>query len=254
MFRLVLNSLAPSTQQAYVRAWQEFRKSGERWRPDEKGRVEDVVHFIMAMLERRQSRITIVGKLAGIAFWGKFFWGYTPFHWGIRTADLRRLGNRRREARCRETAIVIGVVEGRYEHSWGGGMCYDATESLLFKTLMSWMFFRAFRVSELLGSRTKAGVKWDYVVFRGATVDVRIKSSKMDQQGLGVQVVLATYPVSEICPVSLGRVLKQEGAAGEDVFRHRNGVKVSARQLLAVVRAGLKYVGQNASRFGTHFG
>ena len=29
-------------------------------------------------MERKQSKVTIAGKLAGIAFVGKLVWGYTP--------------------------------------------------------------------------------------------------------------------------------------------------------------------------------
>ncbi|KAJ1105922.1 hypothetical protein NDU88_003325 [Pleurodeles waltl] len=36
MLRLLLNSLAPSTQQAYVRAWREFTRSGACRRDDER--------------------------------------------------------------------------------------------------------------------------------------------------------------------------------------------------------------------------
>ncbi|KAJ1172018.1 hypothetical protein NDU88_003874 [Pleurodeles waltl] len=64
MLRLLLNSLAPSTQQAYVRAWREFTRSGACRRDDEGDRLEDVVRFIMELVESRQSRITISRKVS----------------------------------------------------------------------------------------------------------------------------------------------------------------------------------------------
>ncbi|KAJ1130104.1 hypothetical protein NDU88_008460 [Pleurodeles waltl] len=65
-------------QPVYVRAWREFIQSGACHREDKRDRFEDVVHFIMELVERRQSRITISGTLAGIAFIGKLLWAYSP--------------------------------------------------------------------------------------------------------------------------------------------------------------------------------
>ncbi|KAJ1117443.1 hypothetical protein NDU88_005643 [Pleurodeles waltl] len=66
MLRLLLNSLAPSTQQAYVRAWREFTRSGACRREDEQDRLEDVIHLIMELEGTQQSRITISGKDGGV--------------------------------------------------------------------------------------------------------------------------------------------------------------------------------------------
>ena len=81
VLRLVMGSLAVSTRRAYAQVLQEFLESGARRRSVEEGlwqRTEDVVQFILGLIDRRQSRVTITGKLAGIAFVGKLLWGYAP--------------------------------------------------------------------------------------------------------------------------------------------------------------------------------
>ena len=78
---LVIGSLAASTRKAYAQAWQEFTDSGAVKREVEEGlwrRSEDVIQFILKLIEKGQSRVTIAGKLAAIAFVGKLIWGYAP--------------------------------------------------------------------------------------------------------------------------------------------------------------------------------
>ncbi|XP_078515088.1 uncharacterized protein LOC144773887 [Lissotriton helveticus] len=78
VLQLVVGSLAVSTRTAYELAWKEFLESGAGWRAPGWRRSEDVVQFILHLIDRGLTRVTIAGKLAGIAFMGKLLWGYSP--------------------------------------------------------------------------------------------------------------------------------------------------------------------------------
>ncbi|KAJ1131464.1 hypothetical protein NDU88_009801 [Pleurodeles waltl] len=63
---------------AYLKAWKAFEQSGACRRQEQWDKVEDVVQFILGLIQKGQSRVTNSGKLAGIAFMGKLLWGYAP--------------------------------------------------------------------------------------------------------------------------------------------------------------------------------
>ena len=190
VLRLVMGSLAASTRRAYTQAWQEFLDSGARRRSIEEGlwqRTEDVVQFILSLIDRRQSRVTITGKLAGIAFMGKLFWGYPPSAGEIGRRMLegwaRELGNGGRMRRPLVWGLLKKVV-------WSlSTVCEDKMETELFTTLMLWMFFGAFRVSELLGSKSTEGLNWKEVELGEEGVTVWLRQAKTDQRAGGGECV-----------------------------------------------------------------
>ncbi|KAJ1105921.1 hypothetical protein NDU88_003324 [Pleurodeles waltl] len=182
---------------------------------------------------------------------GKLLWGYPPSvgEVGQRILDGwakedRRQGSRRQPLTLDLLKRVTHVLES---------ICYNEFECLLFRTLKSWMFFRAFRVSELLAARRHREVTWDDIAFGHGHLVVRIRSSKTDKQGFGARVVLAAYPDLEVCPIRWARELKKTARErGQGVFRHQSGEGVSPHQLLGFLRAGLRRIGQNEVQFGTH--
>ena len=86
VFQLVVGSLAASKQRSYAQSWQEFVQSGAKRRGNDElwRRTEDVVQFLLDLMDRGFSRVTIAGKLAGIAFMGKLCGGMLrkPANWG----------------------------------------------------------------------------------------------------------------------------------------------------------------------------
>lgn len=76
MLQLVPGSLAQSTRVACTMAWVEFLGSEARRRTSIESRQEDVIEFILSLIEKGLTKVTIAGKLADIAFMGKLFWGY----------------------------------------------------------------------------------------------------------------------------------------------------------------------------------
>ncbi|XP_069092652.1 integrase/recombinase xerD homolog [Pleurodeles waltl] len=246
-----MNSLVPSTRQAYAKAWEEFLGSGARRRERQEEVVEDVIQFIMDLIGKGQSRVTISGKLSALGFMGKLVWGYPPSAGKLRMRILqgweKSFGQKGLEHQPISLAMLKRLI------TMLGDLCYDDHEVILFRTLMSWMFFGAFRVSELLGLSEKSGILWREVRAVREGLALWVRQSKTDQKGLGVTVVLRRYPYKDICPVNLGVQLRSKSVVSEGpVFCHADGRKVTAAQLLAILRKGLSGMGFDAERFGTH--
>ncbi|XP_069057794.1 integrase/recombinase xerD homolog [Pleurodeles waltl] len=246
-----MNSLAPSTRRAYAKAWEEFLGSGARRRARQEEVVEDVIQFIMDLIGKGQSRVTISGKLSAIGFVGKLLWGYPPSAGELGTRVLKgwdkSFGKRGLERQPISLTMLKGLI------AMMGSLCYDERAAILFGTLMSWMFFGAFQVSELLGRSGATGILWREVRVVRKGLALWVRQSKTDQKGAGATVVLRRYPCKDICPVRLGVILRSgsEFSAGP-VFCHAGGRKVTAAQLLAVLRKGIAGMGLEAERFGTH--
>ncbi|KAJ1150873.1 hypothetical protein NDU88_003660 [Pleurodeles waltl] len=230
---------------------QEFLESGARRRRRVQDRIEDVITYMLDMIDKRLSKVSMAGKLAGIAFMGKLLWGYAPSagEFGQRLLEgwARERGGRARERRPISLDLLRPIMASTAK------ICKSLEETLLFRTLMSWMFFGAFRVSELLGSKFWEGGRWDDVCISQSGVGVFLNRSKTDQRKIGRQVFMRAYPVQDMCPMRLTRRMQGMGWRQTGlVFCHRNGDVVSAYQLLVVMRSCLNHIGVDSSHYGTH--
>ncbi|XP_078502881.1 integrase/recombinase xerD homolog [Lissotriton helveticus] len=252
VLQLVVGSLAVSTRTAYELAWKEFLESGAGWRAPGWRRSEDVVQFILHLIDRGLTRVTIAGKLAGIAFMGKLLWGYSP--------SAGEVGKRMLEGWSRERGREHMV---RRPLSWQTlarvlqvlpSVCLNGFEVCLFSTLMVWMFFGAFRVSELLGSKVTFGVGWENVRFLEAGLHIWLARAKTDQHSKGRGIWLEASSPPETCPLGWARRLRDcSGAALEGpVFRHVDGSRVTEYQLRMVLRKALRFLGLDETQYGTH--
>lgn len=193
------------------------------------GREEHVVQFILAMIDRGLSRVTIAGKLSAIAFMGKLWWGYVPFAGELGTSILEGWAREHGAvSRVREPISCALLQDMVRLLPW---VCLNGEESMIFATLMSWMYFGAFRVSELFGTRGAPGVQWEDVSFQGSWVV------------LGPSVAAAGSPAT--LGITLGRV---QGKAAGQVFCRRDGRRVTGPQLLWVMRRVLRVLGERPHR------
>ena len=67
---------------------------------------------------------------------------------------------------------------------------------------------------------------------------------------MGRKVCLSKCAVQEFCPVRWGKTIRLQQGVG--VFQHEDGSKVSAYQLLMVLRKALRELGIDAEGYGTH--
>ncbi|XP_078503203.1 uncharacterized protein LOC144761851 [Lissotriton helveticus] len=249
--RLVRSSVAVSTWKSDEQAWLEFLRFGAVRQRDKWRREEQVVQFMLGLMDRGLARVTIAGKLAGVAFMGKLWWGYAPSA-GELGGRLLEGWEREKGARVRQRRpITEAMLEGLLNRM--PVVCRDQEEAVRFSTLMSWLYFGAFRVSELVGLKGQAGVRWGDVEFRGREVAVRLRRSKTDQRERGTWVVLGPGDKEAVCPVEWGRRLAAGGTeAGTEVFDRGEAGRVTAAQLLWVLRHALRSMGEDPKDFGTH--
>ena len=117
------------------------------------------------------------------------------------------------------------------------------------------MFYGAFRISELVSpSRLRAGgLMQEDVWIAEDKVGIRLRRSKTDQRGRGVDVVLFSLPGARVCPVAAVKAflgVRPEG--GGPLLRHEDGSFLSKFQFVAVFRSCLQEMGLDKSEFSSH--
>ena len=153
--QLVGGSLVQSTSRTYWQAWKDFLESValKRSFQDAWLRCDDVVHFIMDMTDKGWLSVTVVGKLPGIVFVSKLLWSYSPAARELWKRLLEGWARERGNGGHKRKPLVWSTM---HRVMWAfHKVCPSEQEAALFLLLMSWMFFRTFRVSELL--RGKGG-------------------------------------------------------------------------------------------------
>ena len=96
----------------------------------------------------------------------------------------------------------------------------------------------------MLGLKSEDGQKWGDVEFEVQGVVIFVKKSKTNQTVMGRRIQLSSYSIKEFCPLHWGKKLcRQQGGKEDQVFRHRNGAKVTAYQLPTVLRKALGVLG-----------
>lgn len=255
---LVEKSIATTTKQSYRLAWAEFGAFlGWRWESvssDHTALQQGVLQFVLYCIDKGLSSATISGKLAGIAFYCSLFIGFDP----TREVVLGRVlkGWRRDNVTGGRTRVLREAITFQLLVDILGALsscCYDGFEVGLFRLCMVWMFFGAFRVSELLGTRMRSGRRYGEVRVYDGRLGIWLGQSKTDPLGRGKWVWLNENGTAAVCPVQEWRFFLQlERGPGDEIFCHADGARVTAPQLLAVLRMALKKLGIDPVGFGTH--
>ena len=87
-------------------------------------------------------------------------------------------------------------------------ICNNGVERVIFSALMLWMFFAAFRVSELLGLRAGEGLDWGGCGVAGRGVVIQVRKSKTDQRAEGKEVRLPRFTRQGFFPLYWGQKLR----------------------------------------------
>lgn len=120
----------------------------------------------------------------------------------------------------------------------------------MFRVLFSIAFFGAFRVGELVSPsrRVPGGLMLDDVGVRNDRGILRLRRSKTDQKGKGVDVQLFTLSWAQVCPLSV-----VQGFLGvRTIFVHQDGAFLSRFQFVAVFRQCLWAAGLDCMKFASH--
>ena len=208
------------TWAAYAKVWNEWYKyiSLANNMPGDTEMGWLVLYFVARHMERGGSASALDKKLAALAFLFKLQGreDFTKSFWVKQAVKGYRKGNRCRDTRRPVSFVILQAICGVLAE-----VCSSEYEVSLFRAAFTIAFFGAFRVGELV-SPTKTvggGLGVTDVQLTEGRVVFRLRRSKTDQAGKGVDVFLYSLPGSLVCPVRVvGEFLeKRPGLGGATV-------------------------------------
>ncbi|XP_077329230.1 integrase/recombinase xerD homolog [Lithobates pipiens] len=252
----IRRSVSESTWSAYSRVWGEWLEF-LRLADAELGDVGAdsgllVLYFVVRQMEGLGSVSGIERKLAALAFWFKLRgeMDATKGFWVRQALKGYRKGNQKKDGRRPVTFAILGVISRQL-----GGLCTSGYEAHLFRTAFSLAFFGAFRVGELVSpaKTVGGGLLGQDVTVGDGYLCLKLRRSKTDQSGKGVDVWLYALPGSEICPVAAVTEFVKMRPQGEGpLLVHRDGSFLSKFQFITVFRKCLKAGGFDGAQFASH--
>ena len=242
------------TWAAYAKVWKEwscYLKFTEK-KPGDAEMGWLVLYFAARHMEGGGSVSALDKKLAALAFLFKLQGkeDFTKSFWVKQAVKGYRKGNRSRDTRRPVSFGILQAICGVLVE-----VCSSEYEVSLFRAAFTIAFFGAFRVGELVSpSRTVGGGLWvtDVQVAEGR-VAFRLRKSKTDQAGKGVDVFLYALQGSGVCPVRVvGEFLAIRPGGGGPLLVHKDGSFVSKFQFIAVFRKCLRVAGFAERQFASH--
>ncbi|XP_071123182.1 uncharacterized protein [Mytilus edulis] len=136
-------------------------------------------------------------------------------------------------------------------------ICYSVYETCLFKASFSVAFFGFLRVGEIAKSNFNENhiVKRSNITFgnNSGSLYIVVPSSKTDQLGNSVTIVLERYKISSICPVQLmSDYIAMRHKDDGHLFCHANMKTLTRYQFSNILKKTLAFLGHNPSEFNTH--
>lgn len=184
----------------------------------------------MSAIERKLEGLSFFFKLLGWEDWTDF--------WVRQSVKGYRKVHKKKDAWQPVTfSNLLAICETL------GFVCTSRYEGSLFKAAFSLAFYGAFRIGELVSpSRRLAGGPLQQAVRVGDNrVCLRLRRSKADQRGRGVNVLLFALQGSRVCPVEAVREFLGVRPAGMGPYLlHEDGSYLSKFQFVSVFRKCLR--------------
>lgn len=246
--------MSESTWSAYVKVWGEWlrlvRESGAE---DDRGELRLLVlYFVSRNMENGVGVSSIGKKLAALSFLFKLqgMEDWTKEFWVRQALKGYRKGHKKKDNRRPVTfANLLAICDQL------GLVCSSSYECLLFTAAFSLAFFGVFRVGELVSPSKKeaGGILVQDVRACTGSVCLRLRRSKTDQLGKGIDVWLHALPGSPVCPVRTVGEFGKIRPVGEGPFLcHENGAYLSKFQFVAVFRKCLSMIGLDEKAYASH--
>ena len=136
-------------------------------------------------------------------------------------------------------------------------ICSSSYESKLFAAAFSIAFFGFLRVGEITHSKSNGvfnhtiGIE-DVQVF-DSSIQLHIASSKTDQYGSGVKLLISEQADNSVCPVfHLKHFLGVRPCLAGPLFCHFGGKPVTRYQFSSLLKKAVTTLGVSQARYGTH--
>ncbi|XP_077334541.1 integrase/recombinase xerD homolog [Lithobates pipiens] len=211
-----------------------------------------VLYFVARNLEDGISISSVGRKLAGLAFWFKLRGepDLTKDFWVRQAVKGYRKGRQVNDDRRPVSFELLGRICEKLKV-----VCASGYEVLLFRAAFVLAFFGAFRIGELVSPSKKGrrGLFVEEVTCLNDRVTMRVRRSKMDQDGKGKEVVVFAIPGCQLCPVLVLReFLDCRPALLGPLLLHKGGEFLSRFQFIGVFRKCLQALGLGGEKFSSH--
>lgn len=199
---LVQASVAPTTWQAYGKAWRDWLEvAGGSCSGEVSSLLESVIRYLLHLREHGASSSVAQRRLSGLGFFFKLRgWVDVTKFFPIRQA----LKGWRKEFPVMEARRPVSYRLLTQLIRMADSVCSSQYEARLLAVAFGLSFFGALRVSELVpASRVASGGFLAEDIFcSGDHVRLRVRRSKVDQRGQGVWIPLSVV-AGPACPVAL---------------------------------------------------
>ncbi|CAJ0933131.1 unnamed protein product [Ranitomeya imitator] len=234
---LVRASVAPSTWNAYGKAWQEWWSFANN-RPVDTSRGErlEVTEAYLQHLHASGALAAVVRKrLSGLSFHFKLRgWEDVTNSFILRQAlkGWKCSGDRQ------VFSLLAQIIDNRKS------VCSSIFESILFSSAFGIAFSGALRVRELAAASAQkpGGLQQNDVFFCNGGIRIRIWRSKTDYLGSGLSFPLFSI-AGPVCPINLVTQYLAIKPDSPSFFVHKDGSPLTRFQLLAVLRRILGVLG-----------
>lgn len=215
-------------------------------------RTSLVLYFICRNAELGISVSALDRKMAGLAFLFKLrgLGDVTKSFMVRQVLKGYRKGKRKEDSRRPVSFEVLELVLEKLKE-----IGLSRYEIVLFRAAFLLAFFGAFRISELVSpSKCKpGGLLQGDVACTGSSVQIRIRRSKTDQRGKGLQVELFAGTVSQICPVrAVEHFMAIRPTGGGAFLVHKDGSGLSKFQFTSIFRRCLERAGLSPGEYASH--
>ncbi|CAG2188983.1 unnamed protein product [Mytilus edulis] len=207
MNHLLRNSLAPSTQKAYLHSMDIFVKFRESHGFSDVWPIplDDLTSFIVYMFRKKLSHSTVSGYISGLSYFNKINNledNTQKFVVRKLIEGIKRLGGpNQKDTRLPITRDILEKLLRSL-----AVICKNGYETKLFMTSFSLAFHGFMRVGEITvdcKNKQMHTVKFENIKLCDARLEVLLTSSKTDQFGSGTTIVISKQKNKNVCPVQI---------------------------------------------------
>lgn len=214
--------------------------------------VAEILSFIAYLYEQKMAHSTIVSYLSGIGFFCKLnnFEDVTQ-NFIVKKAleGVRRSRPRAKDSRLPITFDILSSVLEVLPI-----VCKSSYEAILFKSAFSLAFHGLFRIGEITVNthRAQHTVMFKNVTIKDSLLSLRLSSSKTDQTGKGVTILIKSLG-NDNCPVILLKQFLDIRPCKEGtLFCHFDGSDLTRYQFVSVLKKALSTINIDPDRFSSH--
>lgn len=257
MNHLLINSLAPSTQKAYLHSMDIFVKFRENHGFSDVWPIplDDLTSFIVYMFRKKLSHSTVSGYISGLSYFNKINNledNTQKFVVRKLIEGIKRLGGpNQKDTRLPITRDILEKLLRSL-----AVICKNGYETKLFMASFSLAFHGFMRVGEITvdcKNKQMHTVKFENIKLCDARLEVLLTSSKTDQFGSGTTIVISKQKNKNVCPVQImANFIKVRPPYLGPLFCHFDGSPLTRYQFSALLKRSLSVIGIENNGFKSH--